>query len=88
MNLSLWKPDGDTYDWFDSSKLSISYTDAIETRTFSGNQLNVQNDGQGNVVVTIDVGNVVPAGGMEISETLTYDGTTCGTATTTVYPNA
>ena len=70
---------------FDPTQVSIGYHDDYTSRTYSGNQVTVTQDEEGNCTATIHVGNLINGSSMIVSATLKYWGSNVSTIEKRVY---
>lgn len=70
---------------FDPTQVSIGYRDDYTSRTYSGNQVTVTQDEEGNCTATIHVGNLINGSSMIVSATLKYWGSNVSTIEKRVY---
>ena len=69
---------------FDASKISVGYSDPGHSRTYSGSDVAVTQDEEGNCTATIHVGNQILGTSMTVYATLKYDGSSVTTVSRTV----
>lgn len=69
---------------FDASKISVGYSDPGHSRTYSGNDVAVTQDEEGNCTATIHVGNQILGTSMTVNATLKYGNSNVATISKTV----
>lgn len=70
---------------YDQTKVTVRYSDAIQTRTFNNNEITFTQDEDGNCTATVDPGNQIVGSSETINATLIYNGVDVATASKKVY---